>query len=86
MFSFNRTNDNDNFPKLALLMLCEPIQSVLVSSSVGQGHALALSQHNTFLAYHYKHRQILKSGQLEDEIESLRKFVILILELIMCKY
>lgn len=63
-------------------MLCEPIQSV----SLEQGCALTLSHHNTFLAYQYKHRHRLKREKLEDEIESLRKCVILMLESIMCKY
>lgn len=51
-----------------------------VAASPGWGSPFALSKHNTFLAYHYKYRQRLESRQLEEEIESPRKFVILMLE------
>lgn len=57
-----------------------------VAASPGWGSPFALSKHNTFLAYHYKHRQRLESRQLEEEIESPRKFVILMLEWITCRY
>lgn len=61
-------------------MLCEPIiQSICIP---GLGFAITLSKHEAFLAYRYKCKQRLESKQLE----SLGRFVILMLEWIMCRY